>query len=156
MTNLYIQQFNKTTDQLTKQIRRNKSYIQKKGQKWYYLQSFWIRIRYPINSLQTLTIFISSPVSWWSLEITDTQVKQKIDLQAQMKLTPNYRSFTQQTFKQANALTKDVFGIWGPRHRSTNGPHLYTVIVLSSGKSLMISIWLREMINNPYEWGSEK
>lgn len=43
------------------------------------------------------------------------------------------------TFKHANAFTKDVLGIWGPRHKSTNGPHLYTVIVLSAGRSLMIS-----------------
>ena len=43
------------------------------------------------------------------------------------------------TFKQAIALTKDVLGMCGPRHKSTRGPHLYTVIVLSAGKSLIIS-----------------
>lgn len=43
------------------------------------------------------------------------------------------------TFKHANAFTNDVLGIWGPRHKSTKGPHLYTVMVLSSGKSLIIS-----------------
>lgn len=50
------------------------------------------------------------------------------------------------TLKQAKAFTCDVFGIWGPRHRSTRGPHRYTVIVLSSGSSLMISTCTRTQL----------
>ena len=43
------------------------------------------------------------------------------------------------TLRQANALVWEVFGMWGPRQRSTRGPQRYTVMVLSSGSSLMIS-----------------
>lgn len=43
------------------------------------------------------------------------------------------------TFSEAKALTCAVVGMWGPRHRSTSGPQRYTVMVLSSGSSLMIS-----------------
>ena len=51
------------------------------------------------------------------------------------------------TFKTAKALTYDVLGMWGPRQRSTNCPHLYTVIVLSSGSSLIISICINPSQN---------
>ena len=116
MSNIYIQQFNKATDQLTKW--RNKPYIQKKCQKWYYLQSFWIRIRYPINSLQTFTISISSPVSWWSLKnykyLSKTENRfantHKITSQLQVLYATNTSPSNRQMLSQKMYL---VYGVHG-------------------------------------------
>ena len=122
-------------------MHRNNKHLEENDKKnEYYLQSFFIRIRYHVKSLQALTIFVSPPICSWSLRIRSVNNTDKI-FETVNKLTKL------QTFKQANAFTKDVFGICVPKHRSIKGPHLYTVIVLSSGNSLMISIWLKNRQN---------
>jgi hypothetical protein len=109
-----------------------------------YLETFRIRERDSIYSLQALTVCFSSPIWCWSLIFT-RNIKSEVP-NIIKRTCSSMDKKRKNTLRQAKALTKEVFGMCGPRQRSTKGPHLYTVMVLSSGNSLIISTYSSKSI----------